>query len=400
MSGAHRKSLLYASPFPPMASGISDYSEVLIYGLKRHFDITLLIDDYRLANKSLYKDFNVKVYKNSSRVHNLLNSFDFRIYNIGNNPQFHSYIYEATLICPGLIILHDVVLYYLTVGLYQNKGILYSKIYEMSGAQGLHLIKKFTRCCKNLLECKELAPYLPLNSEILKSGNKIMAHSDYAYQRISGMVKKLNLMRKINMVDHVASIRNENSFIEKGALFDKYGISEDVLVLGSFGYIDKTKLNHVICQIVTTLNEKFDNKLLYLMVGEGSYVDADLGSHIQKTGYVDLTEFNSFIKYVDVVINLRYPTMGETSGAVIRALSLGKPCIVSDDAWFSELPDDVVIKVKNEDIDEELHASLLRLLEHPDLMEGLSHKAKAYIQKDHGIEKVSREIADFLERAV
>ena len=37
--------------------------------------------------------------------------------------------------------------------------------------------------------------------------------------------------------------------------------------------------------------------------------------------------------------------MGETSGSVIRALSLGKPLVVSDVGWFSELPDDVALKV-------------------------------------------------------
>ena len=47
----------------------------------------------------------------------------------------------------------------------------------------------------------------------------------------------------------------------------------------------------------------------------------------------------------DVLVNLRYPTMGETSGSVIRALSLGKPLVVSDVGWFRELPDDVVLKV-------------------------------------------------------
>ena len=43
----------------------------------------------------------------------------------------------------------------------------------------------------------------------------------------------------------------------------------------------------------------------------------------------------------DVLVNLRSPTMGETSGSVIRGLSLGKPLLVSDVGWFSELPDGV-----------------------------------------------------------
>ena len=53
----------------------------------------------------------------------------------------------------------------------------------------------------------------------------------------------------------------------------------------------------------------------------------------------------SLMAACDVLVNLRYPTMGETSGSVIRALSLGRPLVVSDVGWFSELPDDVVLKV-------------------------------------------------------
>src|SRR5262249_16060201 len=47
----------------------------------------------------------------------------------------------------------------------------------------------------------------------------------------------------------------------------------------------------------------------------------------------------------DAIVGLRFPTMGETSAAVIRALSLGKPLVVSDVGWFSELPDEVALKI-------------------------------------------------------
>jgi glycosyltransferase involved in cell wall biosynthesis len=397
MPDTRRKRLLYASPFPPMATGISDYSEVLIYGLKKHFEITLLINDYRLSNERLYKDFEVKVYKKSPRI---LNSFDFRIYNIGNHPQFHSYIYQAAIDKPGLIILHDFVLYYLTVGYYRNKGALYSKIYELAGARGLHLIKEFTRRGEDLLECKDLAPKLPLNRELINSNNKIMVHSDYAYQRISGVINDNARLKKINMVDHVELFQNDNLSIDKKMLFKKYDIPGDHFVLGSFGHINQTKLNHIVCQTVNTLCDEFNNKLIYLMVGEGDYINEYLSANIRKTGYVDLIEFNSFIEHTDIVVNLRHPSMGETSAAIIRALGLGKPCIVSNDAWFSELSDDVVVKVENDNIAEELHQNLLHLLENPHLMKDLSDKAKEYVQKEHGLKKISREIAGFLRREI
>ena len=46
-----------------------------------------------------------------------------------------------------------------------------------------------------------------------------------------------------------------------------------------------------------------------------------------------------------MVVSLRWPTMGETSAAAVRALSLGKPLVVSDVGAFRELPDEVAIKV-------------------------------------------------------
>ncbi len=55
----------------------------------------------------------------------------------------------------------------------------------------------------------------------------------------------------------------------------------------------------------------------------------------------------------DAIVSLRSPTMGETSGSAIRALSLGKPLVVSDVGWFSELPGDAVLKVPVDEREED-----------------------------------------------
>ena len=57
-----------------------------------------------------------------------------------------------------------------------------------------------------------------------------------------------------------------------------------------------------------------------------------------REAFVDETRLWSLMAACDVHVNLRSPTMGETSGTAIRALSLGKPLIVSDVGWFAELP--------------------------------------------------------------
>jgi hypothetical protein len=66
---------------------------------------------------------------------------------------------------------------------------------------------------------------------------------------------------------------------------------------------------------------------------------------IVREAYVEEDRLWSLMAACDVCVSLRSPTMGETSGSVIRQLSLGKPVIVSDVGWFSELPGEVALKV-------------------------------------------------------
>src|SRR5439155_6282687 len=72
---------------------------------------------------------------------------------------------------------------------------------------------------------------------------------------------------------------------------------------------------------------------------------AGLSDAVVREDYVAEERLWSLIDRVDALVSLRSPTMGETSAMVIRALTLGKPVIVSDVGWFLELPDEVALKV-------------------------------------------------------
>lgn len=390
--GMKKATLLYASPFPPCKSGIADYSEILVYGLQQFFDITLLIDQYTLSNARLYKDFKVISYGKQDID---FDDYDYRIYNVGNSSTFHSYLYDIALNYPGMVILHDFVINQLIIGHYYKKDRLYSKIYEIAGARGIYHIKEQAERGEELLYCcARLANVLPLNEELIHSGNKIMVHSQYSYERVSRIIADQKQLRKINLVDQ---IQRDEQFISKRSLFQKYSIPESDFLICSFGYIEPPKLNHVICKTVQQLNKRLDNQLVYLMVGQGIYIDEYLSDTIKKTGFVDLAEFNSLIRWADIVVNLRYPSMGETSAALIRALGLGKPCIVSNDAWFSELPDDVVVKIENNHVEAELSQRLIELITSPDVRKRLSKKAQCYIKEEHNITRISQEIVEFLQ---
>jgi len=82
---------------------------------------------------------------------------------------------------------------------------------------------------------------------------------------------------------------------------------------------------------------------------------------------------------VDAVVNLRYPSAGESSGTLSRALAAGRAVIVNDYMSFGELPDEVALKVE---IDRpqapQLGAHLRHLAGDPGFKARLEGAARAY----------------------
>jgi glycosyltransferase involved in cell wall biosynthesis len=103
----------------------------------------------------------------------------------------------------------------------------------------------------------------------------------------------------------------------------------------------------------------------------------------------------------DVLVNLRYPTMGETSGSVIRALSLGKPSVVSDVGWFAELPDEAALKIPvGDDEVATLTAALELLVTRDDVRTALGEAAAELARREHDVDRVADLYVSALEQAL
>jgi glycosyltransferase involved in cell wall biosynthesis len=124
------------------------------------------------------------------------------------------------------------------------------------------------------------------------------------------------------------------------------------------------------------------------------------GAGLVRHGWVDEARLWALMAGSDVLVNLRHPTMGETSGSVIRALSLGKPLVVSDVGWFSELPDGVALKVPPDD-DEvaTLTAALELLASRADVRAAMGANAAELAHREHDVERVAELYVAALETA-
>ena len=84
----------YFSPMPPEASGIADYSALLLPALRRHVDVEVV----------------------KRRAKRPPRTVDLSVYHIGNNPDAHGWILDALRRAPGVVVLHDFVLHHLVAG--------------------------------------------------------------------------------------------------------------------------------------------------------------------------------------------------------------------------------------------------------------------------------------------
>jgi glycosyltransferase involved in cell wall biosynthesis len=180
-------------------------------------------------------------------------------------------------------------------------------------------------------------------------------------------------------------------------------------VIGCFGNLNPTKRVPQLLQAFARLRERFPDALLVLAGAPAPRFRLDerldrlglLGSGaVARFGYVDERLLWSLVAASDVCVSLRAPTMGETSGVAIRTLCLGRPLVVSDVGWFSELPDSVAAKVPVDEWEVDTLAAVLeRLAEDRGLREAMGEAGRAYAQREHGLERVAEAYAAALEEA-
>lgn len=387
----HKPSLLYASPFPPQRSGIATYSRWLVAALSDYFDLTLYLNENVAVDGELTRFRVLKRGRDQAK----LATFDHRIYHLGNHHLYHSYIYEACLKNPDWFVLHEFVLYYLVAGFYQRRDDFYRQIFRIGGANAISAVEASARDGKDPFLHRD-PKSIALNRELLLSGNRIVVHSNYTYELVKQVAPEAHVYRSELVQGEI-----KTPAISRADCLARWGIPAGAIVVASFGFVVPIKLNHLVCSAVQRVAEQRGAPLYYLMVGEGDYIAPQLGERIKLTGYVSESEFDECLAHVDLVANLRFPTLGETSAALLRAFAFGKPCIVTDVGWLSELPKNVALKIDCSDpdmIEEQLVEALHIYLDCPLPFHKMGQEAAEYVRQRHSAAAVARRYFELLTR--
>jgi len=185
----------------------------------------------------------------------------------------------------------------------------------------------------------------------------------------------------------------------------RLGLPLDAFIVGMAGIITTVKEPFLVLQAFARLAADLPWTRL-LLVGEIRQATGDILALARELGIVErmtilgrvepLEHLHQAMAACDVILTLRRTTIGETSGIALRAMALGKPIIVRDVGWFSELPDDACMKIGPEEGVEKLAAVMLTLGTSPEMRMQLGQEALRYIQRECDPYHVARQYVEFL----
>jgi len=361
----------FVSPLPPSPSGIADYSQALLAPLARHADLTVFDG------------------KNELDLH----GFDLALYQIGNNPG-HAFVYEAALRYPGVVVMHESNLHHLVADMTIRRQDWDSYLREAEyngGAEALAYARR--------VRAGETGPDyqgLAMTRRLLESARAVIVHSEF----VRGQIRAAGFDGPVARIPHGAWI----PAIDRMAYRERLGVTEDTPLVGIFGNLKPYKR---IAESLRAFRRLVDVEPRAKMILAGERhpdlpVDSlirtlGLSGSVRLLGFTPVEDFAGFIAASDIVLNLRYPTVGETSGSFLRALGLGRAVLVSDVGAFSEFPDDICVKVPVGTGEEDLIFEFLNLLvSRRDLAQAMGERARAHVEKECNWDLVAQRYASFL----
>jgi glycosyltransferase involved in cell wall biosynthesis len=379
--------LAYMSPLPPERSGIADYSTELLPELAKYYEIDLITDLGKIADRHLQERFRrqpIAEFEKSAR------RYDRILYHIGNSP-FHRQMPTLLERYPGTVVLHDFFLSHLFYYLETVDGMALSRsLYESHGYPGL-----LARARKGA----EAAVWAyPCNLPVLSRAQGVIVHSEHVKQ----LAREWFGVSVDNWVV-IPQLRRMPKSICKEDARRVLGIPSNTFLVCSFGFLAPTKLNELLFEswFASSLANCKDCHLVFVG-GDGdgkSYQVDGSSSRFRVTGYVSKDDYERYLCAADVGVQLRGSlSRGETPRSVFDSMAHGLATITTAHPTVADLPADSVVAVSEDSRIGELVEALERLYRDPEYRTKLGLRAQQYVRDKLSPALIARPYVDAVEK--
>ncbi len=366
----------FFSPLPPAKSGIGDYSAALLEHLRGLAEVETFAAEPASFDASRY---------------------DICVYQLGNNP-YHDFVYEAALKHPGVVVMHEANLHHLVADLTINRNDWDAYVREVGRNHG----RDAEEYAERFVRTRQRAPYysLPMMRTVLAVSRGAIVHSD----AVGSELRANGFEGPMARIPHGAWTEP----VDRMSYRARLKLEENTPLVGVFGFLKPYKRIAESLRAFRRLVRVVPDARM-ILVGEAHpelplqslIASMGLSEHVRHLDFVPMQDFNGYLGACDIVLNLRYPTVGESSGTLQRALGMGKAVIVSDVGSFRELPDDICLKTPVDATEEEHLFEYLNLLaSRPAVRSALGDRARAWAEQECSWDLVARRYAEFLEAVI
>ena len=403
---AELRSLAFFGLFSPKQSGMVDYTEDLARELGQEFELVFYYGPGNPPNAvaHLGRVRPVSEYRQEE---------DLALFQICNNTDL-SYQYELIKETGGVVVLHDEVLFDLLYGVYQTRWKEYLReVLYNEGLRGLWYLLQGPKLSprayaaqirQNLLEHPDRRSRFPCSKRMSSSATALVVHS----QSLAKAARAHNPSCPLAVIPHgvheVAIPRSKQASREKLKL-ERMGIGPESLVCVSFGFLQRHKRLDVCLQAFARFHAQHPDSH-YLLIGPRDPefdVEAQARLHgVEQAitvldGFLPMPEVNEHLNASNVALNLRWPTMGASSGTLYKCLAAGLPVVVTNEGSFSEFPDSCVFRVERGADEVERIAALLHVLQtQPELAQSMGQAARELVEREYSWPVVGKAYAEFL----
>lgn len=360
-------------PLPPARNGIADYAARVNDALLPHVNLSCV-----WSNPFAQVPDGVEVL-DPRQAWRFREPGALPIYQIGNNGD-HLDIYRQALEVPGLVILHDLRLFYL----HELMDLPRAKFGALMAASNPIMAR--TRLEDIMVHWRKLGTdYFCFDMiwDLLRRSRMIMVHSHYARNilvRTYGALAE----RRVAVIPHFAL---EPQVDDVAAFRQGIGVPESTMLFVTSGFATQAKRFDWVAESLAALAAD-GHDIQWVHAGAERSYEYDLSGLIAQhpeldgratvTGFLSESELDGYLAAADVVLNLRFPSVGESSGTLARAFAAGSCCVVTRTAAYDEIPDDVVVKVPPFDTVRHLTRALTALVQLPEARAAFGRNARTH----------------------
>ncbi len=358
------KRIVFLTPILPIKTGPSIYFNIffetfleVIQGIK-NFDILIVIDKEDFPHREMpkdYQNFPVLNYPEYSA-----RSSDLIILSLANN-HYHHYCWHFLLHYEGqnlVSVIHDVQCYMNLRGLLFNTrfNLKYSQFVKFFSGE---LPPSFFE--RNKLKIQQdnvnfVTKFLMMGQSITREKSKcIIVHSIYAKLKLEYEITSAYLPRF-----HVTKLPALHPELNCNVNFKK---EDDLFVMLAIGWVSPMKrIDKIIYALKKFRNQYPFQKVKFKILGAISNdLKEDLTSVVNKMALETSVDFYGFvedqvlvreIQSADLIFSLRFPSCGETSGAISSVAEHPVPIVTTNYASFIEIDSFLKVNVGPSEVDE------------------------------------------------